>query len=895
MASDLIHISEPTATTYPGHSEDYSTILKQSGLNYKVEDPFLLVGLPVRTQGWIIHLSIVIWQVNDLVELLVPALKEENVPFKIPMSKEVVTSILNGNMGPYQLCKIVTIYPEDDVQALYLAKKLIALTTSFEGPRIPTDACLENIVYTRYGSINPILIEEPNGKKAKYIYDHAGELVRDSYAIPFKIPANITWPFSEITTPVAYSIKKVLNDKYKPVFYLKNDTKGNVFLALYLKGFILPRYCVIKQGNKNMLSEDSGRTIKDRLAWQKELYQNLSHDIPMPKILDLFEEDGDTYLAMEYVKGQSLYDRVKQLTFNVKSWFSLTPSGRVELIDYLLEIATIIDRLHKKGYIHRDVAPGNFMITKKGNLILIDLELAYCENDQYPDPPFEYGTHGFMSPNQQFMQTPTKVDDIYGFGAVMLTLLTGLSPTKFNIYLQEQLYTNLQFFIGDPAMAALISSCLNRLAELRPDIRTITQNLTLLKKKAGTVRDLITTSGQNINATQLRSLIQAAIKGITKEPMVMQNDLWYSQYNTVESAGAHTQIEYIRYTGLYEGMGGAMYVLARVKNAGFETGSAAYSYKKSLEYIKETFLSRCPEVIAGLYHGAAGIAVVLSEGLKNGLIEDSSTTRTHIQNCLTLPISGYSISAGAAGLGISLIQCIGNIDAEVYNSGMDAVLTGILNAQKEDGSWDLSAENEGNPTKRRLSFGHGIPGILWFLLEYELRYPSVPVRRSAEKGLSWLLQETNSLKGLHDKEKFKKIIRNNDEIGDERKGIYLTLIKGYEVLKRDEYKTLVEKALLNYPKLIIKNDFTQDSGLAGLGELYLEAFRVFKTREWQERADWITSLFIHTFYWVDKDYGFWMMEERNDPTADLMIGTTGIIHYLLRYYNPAATGYRILQ
>jgi hypothetical protein len=342
-------------------------------------------------------------------------------------------------------------------------------------------------------------------------------------------------------------------------------------------------------------------------------------------------------------------------------------------------------------------------------------------------------------------------------------------------------------------------------------------------------------------------------------------------------------------------MGGALYVLARAKNAGFEIHSAGCNYGKSLEYIKETFLSRCPKVIPGLYHGAAGIAMVLSEGLKSGLIEDSSAMRTYIQNCLALPISGLTISAGAAGLGIALIHCVSHIEAEIYESGMDAVVNGILNAQKDDGSWDLSAENEGNTTKRRLSFGHGIPGILWFLLEYELKHPSARMRKSVEKGLSWLLRETDDLKGLHDKEQFKKIIQSNDEIGDERKGIYLTLIKGYEVLKRDEYKTLVEKALLNYPKMIIKNDFTQDSGLAGLGELYLEAFRVFKSREWQERADWITSLFLHTFYWVDKDYGFWMMEERNDPTADLMIGTTGVIHYLLRYFNPAKTGYRILQ
>jgi len=143
--------------------------------------------------------------------------------------------------------------------------------------------------------------------------------------------------------------------------------------------------------------------------------------------------------------------------------------------------------------------------------------------------------------------------------------------------------------------------------------------------------------------------------------------------------------------------------------------------------------------------------------------------------------------------------------------------------------------------------------------------------------------------------RFNKHVTKGKEKGDERKGIILTLIKAFEVLKDPMYRKRAEEALLYYPELIIKNDFSQDAGLAGLGELYQEAFRVFKDEKWRQRADWIAQIFTCTFCELGEGTGFWMMEERNEPTADFMVGNTGIIHFLLRESNPDQLGYRLLE
>jgi len=83
--------------------------------------------------------------------------------------------------------------------------------------------------------------------------------------------------------------------------------------------------------------------------------------------------------------------------------------------------------------------------------------------------------------------------------------------------------------------------------------------------------------------------------------------------------------------------------------------------------------------------------------------------------------------------------------------------------------------------------------------------------------------------------------------------------------------------------------------MAALGELYLEAGRVFKSEEWYTRANLIANVFIHTFLKNQEGSGYWNMEERNAPTADFMVGNSGIIHFLARCIYPDKIGYRLLE
>jgi hypothetical protein len=132
-------------------------------------------------------------------------------------------------------------------------------------------------------------------------------------------------------------------------------------------------------------------------------------------------------------------------------------------------------------------------------------------------------------------------------------------------------------------------------------------------------------------------------------------------------------------------------------------------------------------------------------------------------------------------------------------------------------------------------------------------------------------------------------------MGDGGKGLIFILIRAYAVLQKDVYRKIAEDALSKYPPRIVHNNINQESGLAAIGELYLEAWRIFQDEEWMQRSDWIANVFIHSLYNTEDNAGHWVMEQNNPPTADFLIGNSGIIHFLARCYAPEKIRYRLIQ
>src|SRR5262249_14145190 len=160
-----------------------------------------------------------------------------------------------------------------------------------------------------------------------------------------------------------------------------------VIRAMFVSGFLKVKQCVIKEGRKDMLVDVYGRGMRERIAWQAELYEDLKNVIPMPKVYETFQVDEDIYLVTEFIKGEALENIIAKI-YNGNCYEDLAKSARLKLISYSLKICEIISKLHEQGYVHRDVTPTNFLIDKRERVVPIDMEIAYSIKNNKPQSPF---------------------------------------------------------------------------------------------------------------------------------------------------------------------------------------------------------------------------------------------------------------------------------------------------------------------------------------------------------------------------------------------------------------------------------------------------------------------------------------------------------------------------
>ncbi|MBN9383528.1 MAG: protein kinase [Chitinophagaceae bacterium] len=841
---------------------DFSEILDTYGVSYFPMDQYWQVGEIARTQGWIIHLSVILAQVRELIQVIVPELMVQKVPFKVVRDVNTAVDLLEAGYGYTTLGKMISIYPEDDAQARYLAESLIHATSSFRGPAIPTDRHLGSIVYTRYGSFNPIYTKNKEGELVKHIYDTSGQLVPDPYDIPFRLPEGIAWPYQGITTAEITRSGKLLNNKYYPLVIIKPDAKGFVIKALYFKKAWQIKSCLIKQGKQGMFADYASRDIRDRLKWQYDLYQLLHNDIPMPEIFDFFKERESVYLVMKFIKGKTLTSWLHSI-HHERCWRDLNKPERIQLLDQFLRIIDIISRLHEKGFVHRDITPENFLIDKKGRIWLIDMELVWSSSANPPQPPFQLGSPGHMSPEQMATQTPTVKEDIFGIGSMMITFFTSLHALKFLGQTPEQLEQSLDFYIDEPPITQLIISCWDEVPSERPVLGYVESILKHYRNKID--NSLILYNKADITlmpeTEAIKNVIQAGLNYFGSPDLLSANHRWASLSQRQETYVGNRQVTREMYEGWHTGMAGPLWLVAIAKNAGFDVSRCQLPYAKSWEYIDENYFSRPEKVSPGLYAGSAGIALALAAGMNSGMLQSDGSNIEQLQRCFSMYSPQPDLAEGIAGQGLALLQCRWHLDEVWVQRALASYVDAILQLQDKRGHWGIHT-----------GLDRGTAGILLFLLSYVEHYPNPAVIEVIRKSLHRLKTVATKTKSI-----------DHWTTGHGMPGIILTFLKAYKVLKGEHYLRIAESCLMStFPSPVLM-DLSLANGLAGLGEVYLEAYRVTNEIIWQERAAWIVRQLLTNFKSSGPDEGYWLTFINIVTTADLFSGNGGMLHLFMRF------------
>jgi len=861
---------------------NYSEILSRFGVEFRRAENYLEAGEIDWVQGWILDIGVICTQVEPLLESILPLLISENVPFRLVRNLEIANSVLGGKLSLAELGKIISIYPRSDSDALQLATQLISLTSSFKGPEILTDRQLSGVIFTRYGGCNPLIRLNHQNIEEKYIYDPAGNLTKEPLSIPFRLPWGIYWPFRAICPAEAAKKESVLQDKYKPMKVLKTDVKGSVRKGLMLQKLFKVSWCVIKEGRHCMNADDWGRDVHDRLDWQFALQKDLEGHIPVPKVYDFFQENGDSYLVMEFIWGIPLNDIVPGI-IKGRSWPELPVGDRLLLLDYAMQILDIIETMHGKGYIHRDIQPNNFLGDKRQKLWLIDLELAYSERLQRPFPPFRLGTPGFMSPEQEAQQMPTRDQDIYAIGSMLTLLLTGLFPHGFSIANQRLLKDQLLYFVKDEIFVEIIVDCYSDDPRCRPNMAALKANLQAFHARQQELAKDSKGAVSNKVEDQLENIINNALCGLAT-PVFLNKDYLWSSKKVEEEALVYQQSKSLSvYNGYSSGLSGILYVLFKAQQIGFPIEPCMQAYKNSLDFLHGLAPQQMSSTSAGLYTGSAGIAITFLEALKAGLVPEKTSLNSEILLCLeNKNLEGPGMANGLAGKGLALLHVINTIHDPSLMRWLQDTVEELLSQQQPDGSWISGRDPKGRLAKIT-GWAYGMAGIVGFLLEFVKRHRDKTAETAVTRALRWLIGQSRqkNRQVLWYVDDRNKVIDHGMLNG--YPGIILCLIKAYEVLGDPLCKQTAEMALSTISAPGIVTDLTLASGLAGIGELYLEAAKIIGSGEWLSRAGSIVDFFLHYFAWQKDGSGYWLTKDNDFPTAELFAGNCGVIHFLLRY------------
>ena len=141
-------------------------------------------------------------------------------------------------------------------------------------------------------------------------------------------------------------------------------------------------------------------------------------------LYDIGEHNGRSFLVMEYLTGETLAERLKRGPFPFE-----------QVLDIGTEIAEALEAAHKQGVVHRDVKPGNVILTAAGAK-LIDFGLAKLKKKMVPEastaetasettPGLVMGTVEYMSPEQLDGLTVDARTDLWGLGVILFEMLTG--------------------------------------------------------------------------------------------------------------------------------------------------------------------------------------------------------------------------------------------------------------------------------------------------------------------------------------------------------------------------------------------------------------------------------------------------------------------------------------
>ena len=218
-----------------------------------------------------------------------------------------------------------------------------------------------------------------------------------------------------------------LIDHYKIIKKIGSGGMGEIYLAEDTK---LERSVALKFLPRHMTEDREARTRFEREA---KAAAALNH----PNIVTVYEigeHEGQVYIAMEYVEGQTLKELIsvnRPPSTVDRSPIAPGPLPIAQVLDIATQIAAGLAAAHAKGIVHRDIKPQNILIDKDGRVKILDFGLAKLQGvSRLTQDSFAMGTVNYMSPEQGQGKEVDPRSDIWSLGVVFYEMISGELPFR---------------------------------------------------------------------------------------------------------------------------------------------------------------------------------------------------------------------------------------------------------------------------------------------------------------------------------------------------------------------------------------------------------------------------------------------------------------------------------